>query len=176
MTPLQRVIAKFDGAMRPTTMVLHYIGIGILAMLMFFTAVDVVLRNVSSLLNSLKIGTTVTILGWFEITEYLMVILVSFSLAYCAIEKGHVVIELIVSRLSPLKQAVIGSITNLLSLGFFVVITWQTVTYVMQITRSSTVLLIPAYPFVALLAVGCAAFCLILLLHLLESLAQVISK
>jgi len=173
---LQKAIDRFYGVMHPTTKVLHYIGITILAMLMFFTAVDVILRNISSLLNSLNIGATVTLLGWFEITEYLMVILVSFSLAYCAIEKGHVVIELFVSRLSTRTQAVISSVTNLLSLGFFVVITWQTIIYVNQITRSSTVLLIPAKPFVALLAIGCAVFCLIYLLNFLESLSQVANK
>jgi TRAP-type C4-dicarboxylate transport system permease small subunit len=176
MMSLQRATGKFDGAMRPVTRVLHFIGIGILALLMFFTAFDVILRNISSLLNTLNIGTTVTILGWFEITEYLMVILVSFTLAYCAIEKGHVVIELAVSRLSRRTQAVLGCITNLLSLGFFIIITWQSALYVTQMTRSSTVLIIPANPFVALLAVGCGVLCLILLLHFLEPLSQVMTK
>jgi len=170
---LEKAIQKYYRGLYPVTKILHYIGITIIAVLMFLTAIDVILRNITSFLNNIGVGSTVSVKGWYELTEYLMVILVAFTIAYCGIEKGHVVIELILNRLSQRVQAIASIITNFLSLGFFIIITWQSALYVTQITRASTTLLIPAWPFVAVVAVGTAALCFVFLLHFLESIIQV---
>lgn len=173
---LEKTIQKYYRILYPVTKILQYIGIAVIAILMFLTAVDVILRNITSILNDVGIGSTVTVKGWFEISEYLMVILVAFTLSYCGIEKGHVVIELILNRVSQRAQAITSIVTNFLSLGFFVMITLESVRYAAQITRSSTVLLIPAWPFVAVVAVGTAVLCLVFLLHFFESISEATSK
>jgi len=169
---LEKAIQKYYRGLYPVTKILQYIGITIIAVLMFFTAADVIIRNITSFLNTIQIGSTFSIKGWYEITEFLMVILVAFTLAYCGIEKGHVVIELILNRVSKRVQAIVSIVTNFLSLGFFAIITWQSALYVTQITRSTTVLVIPAWPFVAVVAIGTAVLCLVFLLHFFESILQ----
>ena len=91
------------------------VGASIIAVMMVLTAVDVVLRYFFDR----------PVAGSFELTEYMMVIAISLTLAYCAIMKGHVRVEVIVSLLPQRVQAVIRSIVTILVLGIFSLITWQ---------------------------------------------------
>ena len=120
---LIKISDTLNRILRPITKFFHSIGMIILAVLMGLTAVDVIIRNITSFLNNIGVGSTVSLPGWFELTEYSMALLIAFTLAYCGIEKGHVVIELVVSRFSGRIQAIIGSITSFLSLGLVFLIT-----------------------------------------------------
>jgi TRAP-type C4-dicarboxylate transport system permease small subunit len=162
---------KATGALnRVVALISRYINsvaAGILIAMMFLTAADVLLRY---LFNR-------PISGSFEITEYMMAIIVSFGLAHCAIQKGHVRVDLVLSRFTPKGQAVISSFMYLLSFVFFVLVTWQSLLYIGKIFKShltSAVLLIPNFPFVALLAIGIAVFSLVLLVDFLDYLSQVV--
>jgi TRAP-type C4-dicarboxylate transport system permease small subunit len=153
----------------PITRYLFYIGLCCLAIMMFLTAVDVIGRYFFNR----------PVLGSFEITEYLMVILVGASLAYCGIKKGHVEIELLTDRLSMRAQTILGCVTSFLGFLLFCLITWQTVLYVGDLLESgleSSVLHIPAWPFVVALAIGSAVFCLVLFLRFLEYLYRAFSN
>jgi len=122
---------------------------------------------------------TSTISGAMELTQYMMVTLVGFGLAYCALVKGLVSVEVLTSRFSPRVQAILNSITYFLSFGFFSLVTWQSIKYIRLIFESnlvSAVLLIPTYPFVAMLALGSLVFSLVLLVHFLDYLSQVVNK
>jgi hypothetical protein len=58
---------------------------------------------------------------------------------------------------------------------FAMVIAWQNLIYIGEVYDShltSAVLLIPAYPFVIPVALGIAAFALMLLLHLIEIISK----
>jgi TRAP-type C4-dicarboxylate transport system permease small subunit len=109
----------------------------------------------------------------------MMAVVVSFSLAYCAFLKGHVRVDLIVSHLPQRVQAVIDSITGLLGVILFSVITWQSFAYMELLIDSglkSTVLYIPRFPFAGLVCLGSAVITLVLLVNLLEFLSQVVRK
>lgn len=154
---------------RPAGRMLHSVGIGVLAVMMFLTASDVTLRYIFNR----------PISGSFELTEYMMAIVVAFGLAYCAVEKGHVKIDLVVDRFPQRTQAIIDTITSLLSLGLFCVITWQCALQVkMQFDSglTSTVLFIPAFPFVGVVAFGSAMLCLVLLTDFLDFLSQAVRR
>jgi TRAP-type C4-dicarboxylate transport system permease small subunit len=141
---------------------------GILIAMMFLTAADVLLRYFFNR----------PISGSFEVTEYMMAIIISFGLAHCAIRKGHVSVDLVLSRFTRKGQAVVSSLMYLLSFGFFVLVTWQSFLYIGKIFKShltSAVLLIPTFPFVALLAIGIAVFSLVLLIDFLDYLSQAVS-
>jgi TRAP-type C4-dicarboxylate transport system permease small subunit len=136
---------------------------------MFLTAADVVLRYAFNR----------PIVGSYDLTEYMMAIMVSFGLAYCAFLKGHVRIDLLVGHLPPRFQAGIDSVTGLLGFLLFCLITWQSFVYMQLLSASgleSTVLLIPRYPFAGLVCLGSAFMTLILLSDFLESLAAAVKR
>ena len=154
---------------RPVVTVLHGAGVGVLAAMMVLTASDVTLRYVFNR----------PIVGSFDLTEYMMAIVVSFGLAYCAFFRGHVSVDIIVSRLPQRAQAVIDGITGLLGIFLFALITWQSWIYMKLLFNSgleSTVLLIPRYPFAGLVCLGSAFLTIALLVNFLEFLSQAVEK
>ena len=154
---------------RPIIKVLNGIAMGIVAAMMFLTATDVILRYIFNR----------PISGAFELIEYMMAILIPFGLAYCALQGGHVSVDLVVSRFSKKSRSILGSITTLLCLGLFLLITWQNVLYIRENFESkltSAVLLIPVYPFVTAVAIGSAALCLVLVIDFLNYLTEAVGK
>ena len=95
------------------------VGATALTLMMLLTAVDVFLRYIFDR----------PITGSYELTEFLMAILVAFGLAYTAVHQGHINVDLLITGTSPRSQAVINSITALLSLGFFTLMTWRSFLY-----------------------------------------------
>jgi TRAP-type C4-dicarboxylate transport system permease small subunit len=152
----KKVADLLNGLTRSATRVLLALGMVMLGAMMFLTAADVILRYIFNRPVS----------GAYELIEYMMAIVVPFGIAYCAYQGGHVAIDLLLVHLPKRVQGAIGMITSLLTLGLFVLITWQNLIYIKEQYDSkltSAVLLIPVYPFIALVTVGTAVFCLILL-------------
>jgi TRAP-type C4-dicarboxylate transport system permease small subunit len=166
---LNKSIHSLNRVVNPLVRIINSVAAGVLAAMMFLTAMDVLLRYIFNR----------PISGAMELTQYMMVTLVGFGLAYCALVKGLVSVEVLTSRFSPRVQAILNSITYLLSFGFFSLVTWQSIKYIRLIFESnlvSAVLLIPTYPFVAMLALGSLVFSLVLLVHFLDYLSQVVNK
>jgi TRAP-type C4-dicarboxylate transport system permease small subunit len=166
---LSKAADSLNKLVHPAARVLHSAGVSVLAMLMLLTAGDVILRYVFNR----------PIIGSYDLTEYMMAIVVSFGLAYCAFLKGHVRVDIIVSHFPQRVQAVIDSITGLLSVTLFSVITWQSFIYVELLFDSgleSTVLLIPRFPFAGLVCLGSAFLTIVLLANFLEFLSQAVRK
>ncbi len=146
------------------TRILIAIGTTILALMMFLTALDVGLRYAFNR----------PLAGAFELVEYMMAILIPFCIVYCADQKGHVAVELILDRFPIKIQNIANIITTFITLIFVMVIAWQNILYFFEVQASnltSAVLLIPTYPFVAPIAIGIGAFALILVVHLSEYLS-----
>lgn len=141
-------------------------GAIMLALMMFLTALDVGLRYA---LNR-------PLAGAFELVEYMMAIMVPFCVAYCAHNKGHVAVDLIMVRFPKKVGTVADIITTMITLVFVIIISWQNVLYFFEVKASgltSSVLLIPAYPFVVPMAIAFATFALILVVHLIELFSEV---
>jgi len=140
-------------------------GIVFMVAMMLLTVADVFLRFA---FNS-------PVLGSVEITEYLMVGTGFLGIAWCAVKRGHVGVDLIVSRFPPRVQAVIDSITCLFSLGVVPLVAWQAIIqagYAKAENVQSDLLDIPAYPFY--LIVGIAY--ILLSLVLINTLVQFVTK
>jgi TRAP-type C4-dicarboxylate transport system permease small subunit len=166
---LSKLADAVNRLVRPAVTILHGAGVGVLAAMMVLTASDVTLRYVFNR----------PIVGSCDLTEYMMAILVSFSLAYCAFYRGHVSVDIIVSHLPRRAQAAIDSVTRLLGIFLFALITWQSWVYMKLLFASgleSTVLLIPRYPFAGLVFLGSAFLTLALLANFLEFLSQAVLK
>jgi TRAP-type C4-dicarboxylate transport system permease small subunit len=137
-----------------------------LAAMMLLIAMDVLLRY---LLNS-------PIPGAFELTEYLMAVLVPFSIAFCAEQKRHVAVDFVYARFTKRTRDFVDLLTCVITILFLSVIVWQSVLYVGDQFASrvtSAVLKIPAYPFVVPITIGLAVFTLVLCAELYESLTKV---
>jgi len=146
---------------------LNSIGIVTIVIMMLVTVADVIMRKFfNSPLN-----------GSLEITEYMMAIVVGFALAYTGVKKGHIVVDVLLAKLRPRTQAVINSITYILSLIAFAIITWRTAVYAGNMYANGTyssVLTIPNFPFIYIVSVGSGIFCLVLIYNLYEYLTKVI--
>ncbi len=93
--------------------------------------------------------------------------------------KGHVCVDLVTSQLPPRAQAIIESVTSLLALGLFSLVTWRNVLHAETVLRRHDVsaeLFIPISPFVLFVALGVAMLCLVLLVHFFHSLARAVQK
>ena len=164
---MKRWLHPVETAIIFVSRLLNNIGVFFLIAMMLLTVADVFMRYV---LNR-------PILGSVEITRYLMVSLAFLGLAWCAVVKGHVRVELLISRLSPRAQAIFDSITCFFSLFIFVLIT----TYGFLEARerwafyeASDVLQIPSYPFFLVLAFGSAILCLVLITNLIQFISQAV--
>ncbi len=143
------------------------IGVTILVIMMLLTMADVIMRY---FFNQ-------PISGSLEISQFMMAIIVGFALAYTGVKNGHIRVDVVLAKLSPRAQAVINSITYILSLGTFIIITWRTAWYANLLHTglgASSVLGIPLYPFVYIVAIGSGIYCLVLLYDLYEYLTSVI--
>ena len=161
MTRYERFISSLSRA-------LNLVGAGVLVIMMALTVANVLVRPVFR-----------SILGVPEMVSYGFVVVVCFGLAYTAIIRGHVSVELVVARFPPRVQAVIESITWLLSIGVFAVIAWQSAVYGWEqwlIGEYAPILEFPLIPFRYILVFGIAVLCLALLLNLFKSIAQVVRK
>ena len=165
MDGLQQIINKCYRVIKPLGNIVSSIGIVLLAAMMFLTAADVLMRY---LFNK-------PIVGSYELIQYMMATAIAMGLAYCAIEKGHVTIDVLLSRLPRRTCAIINSVTGLLSLLIAALITWQSCVYIVKLQQSqlvTQVLLIPVYPFVVIVAFGIAFYFVVLIVHFLEFLAE----
>ncbi len=142
-------------------------GVTFLAAMMFLTAADVILRYIFNM----------PVPGSYELTEYMMTIVISFGLAYCALEKGHVRIDMVVEHFPKKVQAVLDSITSLVGVALFVIIAWQSFLQVVIEFDSgvtSTVLYIPVFPFVAIVAFGSATLAIAVFVEFIEHVGEVV--
>jgi TRAP-type C4-dicarboxylate transport system permease small subunit len=119
------------------------------------------------------------IYGTFDYVSFISAIVVAFSIPYCALKKGHTQVELVVERLSERVQGVIDSITGIMSLGTFSLVTWQCVVYAIDMKRTgelSMTALLPFYPYLYGIAFGCALLCLVILADLIKSVSKAVKK
>ena len=163
---LDRTSGSLYSTIRPISVVLQGVGAGVLTVMMLLTASDVTLRQFK-----------IPIMGTDDITAFLMATLVSFGLAYCAIRKGHVQVEVIVERFPNRAQAIIDTVTTLLSLGLCTLITWQSFVNMVSVYTSgatSWTLNIIVFPFAGLVAFGFVWFTLVLLADFLNAIVRVV--
>ena len=96
---------------RVVSRVLGYVATGFMMVLMLLTVVDVFLRWV---FNAPIHGTT-------EISRLLMIIIVFPALGWAAVDRAHIRVDLVVSRIPSRMQAIFGSITFFIALVTYVI-------------------------------------------------------
>lgn len=166
---LSWVAGSLNRVVRPVSRVIHSVGMSVLAAMVFLTFADV----------SLRYAFNRPIPGTLGITEYMMVIIISLCIPYCALVKGNVRVDLVVSRFRKRSQVIIGVITGLLGLGLYSLMAWQCFLNIKEqfvVGLVSMVLRIPVFPFAAVVTFGIAVLCLVLLIDFLDLLSQEVRK
>lgn len=115
------------------------------------------------------------ILGTFELTEFLMAVVVSFAIAYAAATDGLIKVTLFTERMPIRVQAILNSITGVPGIALFVFLTWRSFTFIgLQYDEGiySPILSISRFPFAAVVAVGLVFLTLALISDWLNNLAK----
>ena len=137
----------------------------VLVLMMGLVFVNVVLRAVWN-----------PILGTYEFTGFLASLTITFALAHCASNKGHIAITILADRLSPRVQAILDSFVAILGTALYAVISWQCVKYAINLYRIGEVspaTATPFYPFIFAVAFGLLMLALILLNDVFQSISEI---
>jgi len=159
---LERTI---DGVSR----IVNTAGVSVLLVMMALITTDVILRYV---FNS-------PLRGVYEIVEVILVIVVSFGMAYTAMQKGMVAVEVLVERYPPRVRVIVDIFNSLAGLALFSLISWKTAEQAMTYRAAGETTYVsglPLYPFVLVVSFGAALLSLVLFIQLLESITGAVRK
>lgn len=152
---------KFEKMIRALAEKFNWIAAGAVVFMMLLTCLDVFLRLVSK-----------PIPGTYEFIGLFGSVVISFSLAFTTMAKGHIAVELLVQKLSQKRQFMFGFVTDFFSMILFVVVSWRSFLYAMELMRAGEVSLtthFPIYPFVLGIALGCGLQSLLLFTDTVKS-------
>ena len=119
------------------------------------------------------------IMGTYEVTAFLAAMTISFALAHCAMNKGHIALTLFVDRLPRRVRAFLDVIVSILGAMLFLILAWQVAKYAIHMKGTGEVSLtmeIPFYPFIFGVAFGLLMLALVSLVDLLKSLSRLFQK
>ena len=119
------------------------------------------------------------ITGAQDIIEQLMLLVVFLALAYATAQKSHVIVEVVISRLSKMQSAILNCITSFASLVIVALITWKMGVRAWGLllgmsgqTELTQTLEIPIGPFYTIAAIGALFLCLELVVSFFTNIAQ----
>ena len=139
----------------------------VLFSMMMLTTIDVICRYFFN----------ASILGVYEITEFMMLCVVFFSLSFAQKLKGHVAVNILVDRLSNKNRQIFDVCNFLISIIFLLLIAWMSSSQGIEWFHSNRVsgnLTIPVYPFFYVLSLGCVAMALELIRDLINGIRGIV--
>jgi TRAP-type C4-dicarboxylate transport system permease small subunit len=116
--------------------------------------------------------------GSYEMIELMIVVTVSFSLAYTGLKQGHVIVNIVVSRFPERLQIFCTVFTCLISLGFWGALAWAAYQIALEkgILEVTEYFLIPYIPFRFVFTIGLLLVSLTFLIEMLKSIKRGLSK
>lgn len=153
---MRRIAQALDGFLNRLSRLLSALGIIGLMLLTFIMVAGVILRYFFNL----------PIPGVLEIIEYMMVTILTLGLAYTAVARRNIIIDILITHLPANVHAGFSAVASVVSLGFFVTVTWASVLYAQsqyEVMTVTSILHIPRWPFACVVAFGCFVLSLVLL-------------
>ena len=147
---------------------LKWIGAASIAVMMFLTCLDVILRALNRPLA-----------GAVEITGFLATIGLACSLPYTHVNHGHVGVDMLVRHLPSKGQGLVDLVTGTLALGLFAIISWRCFVYGVTLQQSGEVSMTlgwPSYIFVHLIGFAFAVLVLTITTDVINAWKKVIGK
>jgi TRAP-type C4-dicarboxylate transport system permease small subunit len=120
-----------------------------------------------------------SIFGTYDFAGFINALLVGFALAYCAINKGHIQVELVMSHFPEKVQAIVGIIIGILNFGMIGIIAWQCfllATDKLIGGEVSMTALVPYYPYIYAIAIGFVLFNLVVLEEIIEFVIKAVKR
>jgi TRAP-type C4-dicarboxylate transport system permease small subunit len=114
--------------------------------------------------------------GTFELSEYMLAVVVLLGAAYTQQVQGHVGVDFLTSRFSPKAQAALRAVTTLAGLLIIAILVWQGYLEGIHEKAVSDQLRVPQWPFKLLVAVGGLLLWLELLLDLISSVQKIAGR
>lgn len=116
--------------------------------------------------------------GAWELTKLLMVVTVAFSLSYTAIKKGHIIVNVLESRLPEKIRGIIGIFTSFICIASLIGMIWAGTMLLKNrwSTEQTDILDVYFAPFRVVWLVGLIIFCLVLIVDLSNLFKQVVKK
>lgn len=165
----RKTLTYFETVVNRVSRFLNWVACSAVLAMMSITSLDVILRFFFNR----------PIYGSVDIVIFLQAIAVAFALAYTFMVRGHVTVDVIVSRLPERARAIVDSITCSLTIGVFLLLAWRNTIYATDLWRTGTLsytLWVPFFPIVYAITFACVLVCLVLLLDLFKSLGRVTKK
>ena len=131
---------------------LAYIGAFSLFSMMCLTITDVAGRYIFNK----------PVLGAFELTEFMVLVLIFSYLGYAQAKKSHVSVDLFMMFFPKRLKVYIEIFNHVACLAIMILIAWmgfEKALEMMETGESSPNLALPSYPFVFFLVLGCAIMC-----------------
>lgn len=157
-------MSSFERFVTWLSMILDKIAGWSLVGMMLLTVADVILRLFRR-----------PILGTYEIVGFLGAIVIAFAMPHTTLRRGHVAVEILVSRLSLSAQSLINLITRILSIILFGLIGWECFQYGNELKAAGEVsmtLRLPFYPVLYGIALAAAVVCLVVVSGIFKSMAR----
>jgi TRAP-type C4-dicarboxylate transport system permease small subunit len=145
---------------------LAIIGMSFIFPLIFLTIIDVLGRGLFDK----------PLPGTFELSEYLLSIVILLSAGYTQQVKGHVSVDFIIKRFSGRTKIIINLITVSASLFVIGLLIYKGILEALQERTVSDTLRIPQKPFKFLVPIGCSALFWELLVEFIENLQKLRGK
>jgi len=117
--------------------------------------------------------------GVFELTRFGLGAIVCTALGWSQINRVHIAINILVSRLPLVWQNIIETFNFFVALVTFIIVSWQMFVYTMRLYNAAqvtSVLGVPIYPFVLLSSVGVVLFTLVLFWDFIKSVNKLFSR
>jgi TRAP-type C4-dicarboxylate transport system permease small subunit len=114
--------------------------------------------------------------GTFELSEYMLAVIVLLGAGYTQQVKGHVGVDFLTSRFSPRAQAVLQAVTTLAGLLVIAIMVWQGYLEGIHEKAVSDQLRVPQWPFKLLVAAGGLLLWLELLLDFIASVRTIAGR
>lgn len=154
-------------AVFPLSRFMLFIGQVVLVFMVLLTVADVFLRYVFNR----------PILGSYELTEFMMAILVFSTIGYTMAVKGHVVVDLVFTKLPQRTRDILECITSFIAFLLFAIVAWRNALQAGTAWQRNDVtaeLFIPISPFILFVALGIAVLSLVLFVQFVQSLSKAI--
>lgn len=120
------------------------------------------------------------IVGSHELNEFMIVVVIGFALAYAALTKEHIIIDMVVSRFPKRAQAIAVIFSSILGMGVLGVLVGAPVFYLLKRGFSgeayTDLLRLPFFPLKCVWVFALILFGLVFLIDLFEALKQVLRK
>ncbi len=139
-----------------------YVGAFFVACMMVLTTIDVFLRYAFNR----PIG------GVAELCGIMLVMVVSATLGWAALQRAHVKVDLLMEHLPKKVQFVVDAVMYVLAFAIFAIMTIWTTGEMFAPARTSSILRISMIPFQWIFWVGLVVFCVCIVTVLIEHLRK----